>query len=87
MSVLVGGGSDGVNMSESNGLKGMMQQALPWLCWSWCCSHRLKLACKDAFSSPLYYMIQEMLRRLYYIYVPKNLETLNVLVIVSRKCS
>ena len=31
---------------------------------SWCYAHRLELACKDTFSSP----IQEMLLRLYYLY-------------------
>ena len=41
-------------MAECNGLMGMMKQSLPWLYWSWCYAHRLELACKDAFSSPLY---------------------------------
>lgn len=51
MPVLVGGGSDGatVNVAESNGLKGTIQRAPPWLYWPWCYSHRLELASKDAF--------------------------------------
>lgn len=36
--------------------------------WSWCYAHRLELACKEAFVSPLFTMIQEMLLRLYYLY-------------------
>ena len=70
MPMLVGGGTDGasVNVGEHNGLRGRMQQALPWLYWSWCYAHRLELACKDAFSSPLFTTLQEMLLRVYYIY-------------------
>lgn len=68
--VLVGGGTDGaaVNVGEHSGLKGQLQRALPWLFWSWCYAHRLELACKDAFSSPLFSNIEEMLLRLYYLY-------------------
>lgn len=68
--VLVGGGTDGasVNVGEHNGLKAQMQQALPWLFWSWCYAHRLELACKSAFSSSLFTDITDMLLRLFYIY-------------------
>ena len=68
--VLVSGGSDGatVNIADSGGLKGMMQRSLPWIHWSWCYAHRLELACKNVFQSPLYTLIQEMLLRLYYLY-------------------
>ena len=47
MPVLVGGGTDGatVNVGEHHGMRGQMQQALPWLYWSWCYAHRLELAC------------------------------------------
>ena len=61
--VLVGGGSDGatVNLADRSGLKGMMQRSLPWLHWSWCYAYRLELACKDAFKSTLYSLIEKML--------------------------
>ena len=62
-------------------LKGMMQQSLPWLYWSWCYYHRLELACKDGFLSPLYSMIQEMLSKRSLL---KSLGTLNALLITSR---
>ena len=48
--ILVGGGT-AVNISEQNGMRGKLQRQLPWLQWTWCYSHRLELACKDAFSS------------------------------------
>ena len=68
--VLVGGGTDGasVNVAEQNGMRGMMQDAHPWLLWSWCFAHRLELACKSALSSTLFKGIEEMLLRLYYVY-------------------
>ena len=34
----------------------------------WCYSHRLELACKDAFTSSLFSNIDEMLLRLYFLY-------------------
>ena len=40
----------------------------PWLFWAWCFSHRLELACKDSFTSPLFNEVNEMLLRLYYLY-------------------
>lgn len=68
--VLVGGGTDGasVNIAQQNGMRGMMQNAHPWLMWSWCYAHRLELSCKNAFASPLFKSIEEMLLRLYYLY-------------------
>ena len=70
MPVLVGVGTDGaaVNIGEHRGFKAQMQEALPWLFWGWYYSHRLELACKDAFSSTLFSAINEMLLRLYYVY-------------------
>ena len=68
--VLVGAGTDGasVNIGVHNGLKAKMQKDLPWLHWAWCFSHRLELACKDSFTSPLFVEISDMLLRLYYLY-------------------
>ena len=68
--VLVGGGTDGasVNIAQQNGMRGMIQNANPWLMWSWCYAHRLELACKNALASPLFKTVEEMLLRLYYLY-------------------
>ena len=68
--VLVGAGTDGAteNAAEQNGWRGIMQCALPWLFWSWCFAHRLKLACSNALTSPLFCRQEEMLLHLFYIY-------------------
>ncbi len=68
--VLVGGGTDGASMNVGihNGMKAKMQQLVPWLFWSWCFSHRLELACKDACISSVFKDINEMLLRLFYLY-------------------
>ena len=68
--VIVGGATDGVsvNIGQHNGMRGKLLAALPWLFWSWCYSHRLELACKNSFVSPLYDSVSDMLLRLYYLY-------------------
>ena len=57
-----------MNIGDQNGMKGKMQEALPWLFWSWCYAHRLELACKDALTSPLFKLLDDVLLHLYYIY-------------------
>ena len=49
--VLVGGSSDNASaiMSDLNGKRGQLQKVL-----SWCFAHRLEVAYKDAFVSPLF---------------------------------
>ena len=75
--ILVGGGTDGaaVNISHQNGMRGRLQRQLPWLQWTWCYSHRLQLAYKDAFSSQLLSSVDDMLLKLYYLYAksPKKI--------------
>ena len=63
-------------------MKGKLQAALPWLHWAWYYTHRLELACRDAFSSWLFCDIDEMLLRLYYLYEksPKKCHDLSDLV-------
>ena len=82
--VLVGGGTDGasVNVAQQNGMRGMMQNAHPWLMWYWCYAHRLELSCKNALASPLFKSIEEMLLRLYYLYekLPKKIRQLGDIV-------
>lgn len=57
--IMVGGGTDGtsVNIGEQRGMMATMQEALPWLLWTWCCSHHLELACK------LRYTVKQALQR------------------------
>ena len=71
--------SECVTLSPSiAGMKIQMQDVLPWLFWAWCFSHRLKLACKNAFKNPLFAAINEMLLCLFYLYkkLPKNTQEL-----------
>ena len=78
--ILIGGGTDGaaVNISQQNGIRGKLQRQLLWLQWMWCYSHRLELACKDAFSSQLFSSVDDMLLKLYYLYAksPEKLREL-----------
>ena len=71
--VLIGCGTDGAAVNVS-GMRSKLQGALCWLFWGWCYSHRLEVACKDAFTSSLFSNIDEMLLRLYFLYEksPKN---------------
>jgi len=82
--VLVGDATDGasVNIGQHNGMRGKLLAALPWLFWSWCYSHRLELACKNSFVSPLYESVPDMLLRLYYLYKksPKQSRELSTIV-------
>lgn len=68
--ILVGGGTDGASVSVGvhNGMRAIMQEKLPWLYWAWYFSHRLELACKDAFTSSLFSDINDILLQLYYLY-------------------
>ena len=43
-----------MNVGVHSGMKTKMQEVIPWLSWAWCFSHRLELACKDAFTSSIF---------------------------------
>ena len=66
---LFGIGTDGaaINVARA-GLKGLIEEKLPWIFWSWCMVHRLELAIRDAFKGTMFDLIGEMLLRLYLIY-------------------
>uniref|UniRef100_A0A1X7UYF8 DUF4371 domain-containing protein n=1 Tax=Amphimedon queenslandica TaxID=400682 RepID=A0A1X7UYF8_AMPQE len=49
-------------------LKGIVKEKLPWIVWTWCIGHRIKLAIKDAFKGSAFDLIDEMLLGLYYLY-------------------
>ena len=52
----------------SAGLKGLVENKLPWIYWMWCLAHRLELAIKNALKSTSFDHIDDMLFCLYYIY-------------------
>ena len=54
-----------VNIAHQNGIRGMIQNAKPWLMWSWCSAYRLKLSCKNALAKQLFKGIEEMFICLY----------------------
>ena len=68
--ILVGVGTDGasVNISDQNGMRGILQRNHPWLFWLWCFAHCLELACKDALCSSLFSDVDDMLIKIYYLY-------------------
>ncbi len=68
--MLVGGGTDvaSVNIGIHSGMWAQVQKTAPWLFWSWCFSHLLELACKDACTSKVFTEINEMFLRLFYLY-------------------
>ena len=42
--LLVGMGMDGASAHvAANGLKGLMEQKMPWVFWMWCLAHRLEV--------------------------------------------
>ena len=66
---LVGMGTDGAaNNIAAQGLKGLVEQKIPWIFWMWCLAHRLELAIKDALSGTLFDSIDDMLLHLFYLY-------------------
>ena len=83
--ILIGGCTDGaaVNIAQQRGMRGKLQEVLPWLFWGWCYTHRLELACKDSLSSPIFREVEEMLLRLYYIYHKSPKKSHELLVIAS----
>ena len=63
---LVGIGTDGPSANiAAAGMKGLVEEELPWVFWMWCLAHRVELAIKDALSHTSFELIDEMLLRLY----------------------
>ncbi len=66
---LIGLGTDGASSNiAAVGLRGIVEQKLPWVYWNWCFAHRIKLAIKDALSSTSFDLIDDIILKLYYIY-------------------
>ena len=65
-SKLVAFGTDGASVNiGAGGLKGLMENEVPWTTFFWCLAHRLELALKDSLKTTY---LDEMLLRLYYLY-------------------
>ena len=68
-SKLVGIASDGAAANVAgNGLKGLVERELAWIFWMCCLAHRPELAIKDALRGTSFYLLDEMLLCLYYLY-------------------
>ena len=66
---IVGIGTDGASANiAAAGLKGLVEEKVPWVFWMWCLAHSLELAVKDALSTTFFSLIASMLIRLYYLY-------------------
>ena len=81
---IVGFTSDGasVNRGENASVKTLLQEASPWVVFTWYIAHRLELAVKDSLSNECEFKeIDEMLLRLYCLYhkAPKKLHQLREL--------
>ena len=73
----VGVGTDRASANiAASGLRGLVQEKVPWVFWMWCIAHRLELSLRDGLKRTEFDIIDEMLLRLYYIYEnsPKNAE-------------
>lgn len=86
---LVGFGCDGasVNMG-ANGLRGLLEQDVPWVISFWCLIHRLQLALKDSLKSTYFASVDEMLTQLYLLYEksPKKCRELDEIVESLKMC-
>ena len=52
---LIGFGCDGTSVNiAAGGLKGYLQQSVPWVVVFWCLAHWLELSLKDALSNTLF---------------------------------
>lgn len=72
----------------AHGLKGLVEDRLPWVFWMWCMAHRLELAVKDALKGTAFDAIDDFLLRLYYLYEKsmKKCRELEDLITDLREC-
>ena len=69
---LIGFGCNGAMCA--GGLRGLLQQTVPWTVVFWCFAHRLELALKDTLKPTSFAQVDDLLLRIYYLYEksPKN---------------
>ena len=66
---LIGLGCNGTNVNiAARGLRGYLEEEVPWIVVFWCLAHRLELSLKDALGSTYFSVIDDMLMRIYYLY-------------------
>ena len=70
------------------GLRGLLQQRLPWVIVFWCLIHRLELSLKDALKNTFFSSVDEFLMQVYYVYEksPKKCRELQDVVEELRAC-
>ena len=86
---IIGFGCDGTNANiAQGGLKGLLEDEVPWIFVFWCLAHRLELSVKDALKGTFFSSIDELLLRLYYMYEksPKKCHELETIVTELRAC-
>ena len=86
---LRGLGCDGTNANMgARGLRGLLQQVVPWVVVSWCLAHRLELSLKDSLKSTFFPVIDELLLQVYYLYEksPKKCQELSEVVSELSAC-
>ena len=86
---LVGFGCDGASVNiAANGLRGYLEESVPWVIVFWCLAHRLELALEDALKGTLFSAVDEMLLRVYYLYKnsPKKCRELEEVIAALRMC-
>ena len=86
---LVAFGCDGTSVNIApGGLRGHLEESVPWVVVFWCFAHRVELALKDAFKDTLWTTVDEMLLKVYYLYEksPKKCRELEEVVSELKAC-
>lgn len=86
---LVGISTDGASANiAASGLKGLVEGHSGWVLWVWCMAHQLELAVKDAPKGTAFYLIDDLLLKLYYLYEksPKKCRELQDIVTDLKEC-
>lgn len=86
---LVGFGCDGASANMAlGGLRGQLEEVVPWVVMVWCLAHRLELSLSDSLKNTYFASIDEMLLRLYYLYEksPKKCHQLEDIVTELKTC-
>lgn len=60
--------SASVNMGASGGLGALVKENTLWLKVANCFNHRIELVLKDTFENFVFFKIEKMLMKLYYLY-------------------
>ena len=86
---LIGFGCDGASVNiGARGLRGFLENSVPWVVVFWCLAHRLELSLKDALKDTFFSSVDEMSLRVYYLYEksPKKCRELDEVVAELKMC-